>query len=51
MLDESVFKREITPLKNIKDMYVKKILTLDKLGLGNYDGIAVENVVEWLKAN
>ncbi len=51
MLDKSVFEREITPLKNIKDMHAKKILTLDKFGLGNYDGIVVENIIDWLIKN
>ena len=31
IMDESVFKREISPLKNIKDNYPKKILTNDTL--------------------
>ncbi|MDE6361472.1 MAG: ATP-binding protein [Clostridia bacterium] len=51
MLDKSVFEREIAPLKNIKDMHTKKILTLNKFGLGNYDGIVVENIIDWLKSN
>lgn len=49
ILDKSVFEREIIPLKNIKDMRAKKILTLDKFGLGNYDGIVAENIIDWLK--
>ncbi|MDE5911871.1 MAG: ATP-binding protein [Clostridia bacterium] len=49
MLDKSVFEREVAPLKNIKDMHTKKIITLDKFGLGNYDGIVVENIIDWLK--
>ena len=48
MLEESTFNREITPLKNIKDFYPKKILTLDKYSVGNYDGIVVENIIDWL---
>jgi hypothetical protein len=42
------FQREITPLKNIKDNYVKVILTDDLLGLGNYEGIQVINIIDWL---
>ncbi len=49
MLERSVFGREIAPLKNIKDMRAKKILTLDKFGLGDYDGIVIENIIDWLK--
>lgn len=48
MTDEKTFDREIAPLKNIGDNYSKKILTLDKFTLGNYEGIIVENVVDWL---
>lgn len=48
MLDPNTFKREITPLKSIRDNYPKTILTLDKMTLGNYDGIEVINAVDWL---
>jgi len=48
MLDEKTFNREITPLKNIKDNYSKVILTNDSLGLGDYNGIKVVNIVDWL---
>lgn len=48
MTSEKTFEREIKPLQNIHDNYVKKILTLDKFTLGNYDGILVENVIDWL---
>ena len=48
LTDEKTFDREITPLKEIKDNYPKTILTLDKFTQGNYDGIIVENIIEWL---
>lgn len=48
MTDENTFNREITPLRNIRDNYPKTILTLDRFTLGNYDGIIVENAVDWL---
>ena len=48
LLDESTFSREIKPLKIIKDNYKKTILTLDKFTLGNYEGIEVVNVLDWL---
>ena len=44
----SLFEREIKPLKKINDNYPKKILTLDKFTLGNYEGIEVLNAVDWL---
>ena len=48
LTDENTFRREITPLRNIKDNYSKTILTLDRFTLGNYEGIKVENAVDWL---
>ena len=49
ILDPATFEREITPLKNIRDNYPKTILTLDRMTLGNYDGIEVCNAVDWLR--
>ena len=48
MVDESTFSREISPLKVIKDNYEKIVLTLDEYTPGNYDGIQVINVLDWL---
>lgn len=48
MAAEETFNREIAPLKNIKDNYEKIILTLDRVTLGNYEGIEVINLLDWL---
>lgn len=48
MTNESTFDREMTPLKNIKDNYEKIVLTLDKFSVGNYEGIKVINLIDWL---
>ncbi len=48
MTNESTFDREMTPLKNIKDNYEKIVLTLDKFSIGNYEGIKVINLIDWL---
>ena len=32
----------------IQDNYEKIVLTLDRFSLGNYDGIKVVNVIDWL---
>ena len=48
MTDEKTFEREMAPLKAIRDNHPKKILTLDRFTAGNYDGITVENVIDWL---
>lgn len=51
MTAEETFEREMRPLKEIKDNYEKIILTLDHFSLGNYDGIKVINVIDWLLEN
>lgn len=48
MTDEETFEREMTPLKNIRDNYEKTVLTLDKFSVGNYEGIKVINLIDWL---
>lgn len=48
LVDENTFNREIRPLKQIKDNYEKIILTLDRYTLGNYEGIKVINIIDWL---
>lgn len=48
LTDQTTFEREIRPLKKINDNYPKKILTLDRFTLGNYEGIEVLNAVDWL---
>ena len=48
MTVESTFNRELRPLRNIKDNYEKVVLTLDRFTLGNYEGIKVINVIDWL---
>ena len=39
---------EMVPLRNIRDNYEKIIMTLDKVTLGNYDGIRVIHLPDWL---
>lgn len=48
MLEESTFAREMKSLKSIKDNYPKTVLTLDPYTKGNYEGILVENLIDWL---
>lgn len=48
MLEESTFNREIEPLKAIKDNYPKYVITNDYIGLGNYNGINIVNIIDWL---
>ena len=48
MMSDDTRKREIKPLTRPKDNYVKTVLTLDRFGLGNENGILIRNVLDWL---
>ena len=48
MTAEATFTREMRPLTLIRDNYEKIILTADRLTLGNYNGIQVKNLIDWL---
>lgn len=48
MTAQETFEREIRPLENIRDNYEKMILTMDRLTLGNYNGIQVRSLLDWL---
>ena len=48
MTAQETFEREIRPLENIRDNYEKMILTMDRLTPGNYNGIQVWYLVDWL---
>ena len=50
MTAEETFEREMRPLRSIQDNYEKIVLTLDRFSLGNYDGIKVVKVMDWLLA-
>ena len=48
MTAQETFEREMRPLENIRDNYEKIILTADMLTVGNYNGIQVKNLTDWL---
>lgn len=48
MTAKDTFDREMKPLANIRDNYEKIILTGDRLTVGNYNGIQVKNLSDWL---
>ena len=48
MTAQETFEREMRPLRNIRDHYEKIILTAERLTVGNYDGIQVKYLVDWL---
>lgn len=48
MTAKATFDREMKPFYRIQDNYEKIVLTLDKLSVGNYDGIKVIHLIDWL---
>ena len=48
MTAEVTFEREMRALRSIPDHYEKIVLTLDRFSTGNYEGIKVINVLDWL---
>ena len=48
MMDDSVKKREITPLASISDNYEKTILSMDKTYVTDYEGIIYQNIIDFL---
>ena len=48
MTAQETFDRELRPLQNIRDHYEKIVLTADRLTVGNYDGIQVKYLLDWL---
>ena len=48
IMSDDTKEREFRPYKKINDNYRKTVLTLDRFGLGSYEGIEVVNVIDWL---
>lgn len=48
MTAQETFEREMKPLAKIRDNYEKIVLTADRFTVGNYDGIQVKNLSDWL---
>lgn len=48
MTDERTFEREMGPLRKIQDNWPKTVLTLDRYTVGEYEGIRVRHVIDWL---
>lgn len=48
MTNEDTFDRKIRPLQSIKDNYEKMILTMDRMTPGDYEGIKVVHLLDWL---
>ena len=48
VLDPSTLERELAPLQALQDNHPKTLLTLDRMGLGDYQGIEHINLLDWL---
>ena len=48
ILDENTFKREIMPLKKVKDNFQKFIISMDEINLSE-DGIKHLNILDFLQ--
>lgn len=48
IMSDDTKEREFRSLESIKDNYSKTVLTMDRFNLGNYNGIMVVNVIEWM---
>ena len=48
IMSDDTRAREFRPYQKIQDNYRKTVLTLDRFGLGSYEGIDVVNVIDWL---
>lgn len=46
VLDETVLARELAPLRALRDDYPKTLLTLDRVGSGDRDGIEQVNIID-----
>ena len=48
VLSEETKKREFGSLEAIRDNFPKTVLTMDRFNLGNFGGIRVVNVMDWM---
>jgi hypothetical protein len=48
MTAEETFECELRLLRNIRDNYEQIVLSLDRMALGNYTGIQVIHLLDWL---
>lgn len=46
--EESTFRREVEPLLQIRDAYPKMLLARTRYPATDYEGIAIQDIAEWL---
>lgn len=50
VLDQATLARTLKPLQAERDNYPKTMLTLDRIGVGEHQGILQRNLIDWLLA-
>lgn len=48
VLPDETREREFKPLRTLADNYPKTVLALDRVGVGDYDGIKQKNIIDWM---
>lgn len=48
VLDEATLRHELRPLELLGDAYPKTLLTLDRIGATDHNGIEQRSLVDWL---
>lgn len=48
LVNDKVIKRELEPLKLVKDNYKKVVLSMNKSFVKSYDGILMQNIIDFL---
>lgn len=48
VMDPATLDRELSPLRSVRDDYPKTLLTLDRIGAQDHDGIGQVNIIDWL---
>lgn len=47
-LDPVTLDRELKPPKAVNDDYPKTLLSLDRIGVGDRNGVRQENIIDWV---
>lgn len=48
VMDPATLNRELSALQSIRNDYPKTLLTLDRIGATDYDGVSQINIIDWL---
>lgn len=48
VLDKQTLERELAPFKTLRDDYPKTLITLDRIGMADHNGVEQRYLVDWL---